>query len=92
MAVTWAPSADKHGIPHDEALYAMLHAEAVYEDFEPPREGFQSSPTLYIGPSRYGTLEVMVTVTPPSGINVFHVMRLRESTRLSVGFDEETGK
>lgn len=89
--MTWAQSADKHGIPHDEALYAMLHAEAVYEDFEPPRTGFQASPTLYIGPSRYGTLEVMVTVTPPSGITVFHVMRLRESTRLSVGFDEETG-
>jgi hypothetical protein len=49
----------------------MLHAEAVYEDFEPPREGFQSSPTLYIGPSRYGTLEVMVTVTPPSGVTSF---------------------
>lgn len=90
--MTWAPSADKHGIPHDEALYAMLHAEAVYEDFEPPREGFQTSPTLYIGPSRFGTLEVMVMVSPPSGITVFHVMRLRESTRLSVNFDEETGK
>ena len=90
--MTWAPSASKHGIPHDEALYAMLHAEAVYEDFEPPREGFQTSPTLYIGPSRFGTLEVMVTVVPPSGINVFHVMRLRASTRLSVGFDGETGK
>ncbi|WP_108492471.1 hypothetical protein [Promicromonospora sp. AC04] len=92
MAVTWAPSADKHGIPHDEALYAMLHAEAVYEDFEPPREGFQTSPTLYIGPSRFGILKVMVTVTPPSDVSVFHVMRLRESTRLSVGFDGETGK
>ncbi|WP_454851258.1 hypothetical protein [Promicromonospora soli] len=34
---------------------------------------------------------VTCTVTPPSGISIFHVMRLRESTRLSVGFDGETG-
>ena len=88
MAVTWSESADKHGVPRNEALYAMSHAHAVYPDFQAPRAGFNRSPTLYIGPSRYGTLEVITIVTPPADVHIFHVMALRESTRNVVGYQE----
>lgn len=88
-AVTWAASADRHGIPHDEALYAIGHAHAWYDDFGDPRPGHDSAPRLYIGPSRYGTLEVLVTITPPMDVRVFHVMALRGSTRQMVGYREE---
>jgi hypothetical protein len=88
MAVTWSESADKHGIPRDEALYAMSHANAIFPDFQAPRGGFNRSPTLFIGPSRQGTLEVIAIVTPPADVHIFHVMALRESTRNSVGYEE----
>lgn len=36
MGVEWARSADKHGIPREDTLYAMTHAEAAAElDGEP---------------------------------------------------------
>jgi hypothetical protein len=88
MAITWAESADRHGIPHEEALYAMSHVHAAYPDFQAPRGGFKRSPTLFIGPSRYGTLEVIAIVTPPADVHIFHVMTLRESTRNKVGYEE----
>jgi hypothetical protein len=75
----WADSAAKHGIPHDEALYAIAHAEKFVESFGRPRVGGRA-PSLFIGPSRHGTLEVLAIVTPPREVWVFHVMRLREST------------
>ena len=88
MAVIWPESADNHGIPRNEALYAMSNAHAVYPDFKAPRGGFNHSPTLYVGPSRYGTLQVIAIVTPPADVHIFHVMALRESTRNVVGYQE----
>jgi hypothetical protein len=43
-----------------------------------------TAPTLFVGPSRFGTLEVLADVTPPADVWIFHVMRLRESTRKRV--------
>jgi hypothetical protein len=87
MGVTWADSADEHEIPHDEALYAMSHAVMVVREFGEPRVA-GLAPTLFIGPSRYGTLEVLADITPPDRVWIFHVMRLRESTRLAAGYQE----
>jgi hypothetical protein len=87
VAVTWTESADKRGIPHEEVFYAMSHAHKVVREFGQPRIG-TAAPTLFIGPSRYGTLEVLATVTPPDGVHVFHVMPLRESTRTAAGYQE----
>jgi len=81
-------SADKHNVPRDEALYAMSHAHAIFPNFQAARGGFNRSPTLFIGPSRYGTLEVIAIVTPPADVHIFHVMALRESTRKSVDYEE----
>lgn len=88
VGVTWADSADKHEIPRDEALYAMGHAHRVVQAFGEPRVG-DVLPTLFIGPSRYGTLEVLAVIRPPADVRIFHVMRLRESTRLAAGYEED---
>ena len=33
VGVTWTDSADKHEIPHNEALYAMSHPHHVVREF-----------------------------------------------------------
>ena len=87
MSITWAESAAKHRIPRDEALYAIAHAELFVESFGQARIG-DHAPSLFIGPSRYGTLEVLAVITPPREIWVFHVMPLRASTAEVAGHDD----
>jgi hypothetical protein len=80
VAVTWSESADKHGIDHEDALHAIGHACYVEAEFDEPRTGGRVRPTLFIGPPRAlggPLLEVMVEVTPPRELHVFHVMLAR---------------
>jgi hypothetical protein len=69
-------------------MYAMAHAHLVVREFGRPRIGLVA-PTLFIGPSRFGTLEVLALVSPQRTVRIFHVMRLRESTRTTVGYQEK---
>lgn len=69
-------------------MWAMAHADMAVRSFGPLRAG-EIAPTLFIGPSRFGTLEVLAEVTPPDRVWIFHVMRLRESTGLAAGFQQE---
>lgn len=78
MPITWAASADKHGVAHEDAGYAT----AVYfeQSFDNPRPPSNLWPHLYIGPQRREgapLLEVMVEVRPPRGLHGFHVMEAR---------------
>jgi hypothetical protein len=78
--VTWARSADKHGIAHEDALHAIANAVYFEEEFDDPRPPNDIRPHLYIGPQRRPgapLLEVMVEVRPPRGLHVFHVMEAR---------------
>ncbi len=81
MAIYWADSADRHGIPHDEALYAIANALYVEEEFDEPRVPDRIRPTLFIGPATHERgaplLEVMVEVSPPRDLFIFHVMPAR---------------
>ena len=80
MAITWAPSADKHGVAHEDAQHAIANAVYVEVDFDDPRPGGRVRPTLYIGPTAQlggALLEVMVEMVPPRGLHVFHVMPAR---------------
>lgn len=52
MAVTWAASADKHRIPHEDAIHAIANAHYVEIEFDEPRLESKVRPTLYIGPPR----------------------------------------
>ena len=81
MAISWAPSADKHGIRREDALYAIEHALYVEVEFDEPRLGGRVRPTLFIGPPRARggpLLEVMVEITGSRGLHVFHVMQARK--------------
>ena len=80
MGITWADSADKHGIDREDALHAMMNAYYVEQDFDEPRPPANQRPTLYIGPPRQiggPLLEVMAVLTPPRDVFVFHVMVAR---------------
>ncbi|HWD79141.1 MAG TPA: hypothetical protein VG497_09665 [Kribbella sp.] len=80
MAITWAPSADKHGVDHEDALHAIMNAYYVEREFDEPRPPATVRPTLFIGPPRQlggALLEVMVEVTPPRDLHIFHVMVAR---------------
>ncbi len=81
MAIRWTDSADKHGIPHEDALHAV--ANAVYEEyaFDEPRVPGHARPDLYIGPARGGAplLEVMLEVLNPRDLVIFHVMIARDN-------------
>lgn len=80
MAITFAASADKHGVPREDALHAMVNAYYSEPEFDAPRVPGHGSPTLYIGPPRKlggPMLEVMVEITPPRDMFIFHVMEAR---------------
>ena len=80
MAITWAPSADKHGIDREDAVHAIVNAYYVEREFDSPRPPATVRPTLFIGPPRQlggALLEVMVEMTPPRDLHVFHVMVAR---------------
>lgn len=80
MGVEWARSADKHGIPHEDALYAMMHAEVSAEvDGEPGEQVI-----VYVGHPHGQTdryLEVIAAHRPPRTIVIFHVMPLTDIFR-----------
>ncbi|MDR1999569.1 MAG: hypothetical protein LBQ06_06470 [Frankiaceae bacterium] len=87
MGLRWSESAGEHGIPHEEAMWAMANPHLVIQEFGETRVG-TDPPTLFIGPSRFGTLEVLADIRPPADVWVFHVMRLRETTRRAAGYRE----
>jgi hypothetical protein len=90
VAVRWASSADKHGISHEQTLYAIGNAVRAVEEFDEPRVP-GVSPTLYIGPAGPGgqLIEVLVVLTPPRDLFVFHVMPLRQLTAARAEFYPE---
>ena len=80
MAITWTDSADKHGVPREDAVHAMLNAYLYIEEFNESRVPGASDPDLWIGPPRQiggPLIEVMSEKVPPRGIRVFHVMIAR---------------
>ncbi|TFH68135.1 hypothetical protein [Cellulomonas sp. HD19AZ1] len=77
MQIRWSSSADKHGVPHEDAINAMLNYELRCSPFGTTRVAGRAAPDLFIGPGLDGTLlEVMVERTA-TGLVVFHVMAAR---------------
>jgi hypothetical protein len=79
MGITWADSADKHGIDRGDALNAIQNQIYRVEQFDEPRVDGGQRPDLFIGPTRDRRmiLEVMAIITPPNDILIFHVMEAR---------------
>jgi hypothetical protein len=50
VAAEWANSADKHGIDHEDALYAIENAVYVEQEFDEPRVPGHAKPWLFIDP------------------------------------------
>lgn len=46
--MTWAASADKHGIQHEDALHAIRNASYIESEFDEPRIPGRVRPTLFI--------------------------------------------
>jgi hypothetical protein len=81
VAVSWATSADKHGVDHEDALHAIANAYFIEAQFDEPRVPGMTRPTLFIGPPRQlggPLLEVMVEILPPRDLHIFHVMIARQ--------------
>ena len=81
MGITWADSADRHAIAHEDALHAIANAYYVEREFDEPRVPGRVRPTLFLGPPRQlggPLLEVMVEMIPPRDLHVFHVMQARQ--------------
>lgn len=80
MGVEFAPSADKHGIPRADTLYAMLHAEGEAE-----LEGQPGEVTIvYVGHPHAQTdryIEVIAAHRPPRVVWIFHSMPLSDLFR-----------
>lgn len=80
MTIVWKDSADKHGVPREDALHAMLNPSLYVEHFDDPRVPGASRPDLWIGPPRQlggPLLEIMGERVPPREVVVFHVMIAR---------------
>lgn len=80
MAITFAASADKHGVPHEDTMYAIANAVYSEEDFSEPRVPGRGKPTLFIGPPRKRggpLLEVLVEITPPRDVFILPAMEAR---------------
>lgn len=68
---------NKHGIPHDDAINAVLHHHFHISPFGSSRVAGRGDPDLFLGPGLDGRLlEVMAEVTPAQLV-VFHVMHAR---------------
>lgn len=80
MPIAFAASADKRGVPHEDALHAMVNALYSEREFDEPRVPGHGKPTLFIGPRRKlggPMVEMMVEITPPRDMFIFHVMEAR---------------
>lgn len=80
MAIEWAGSADRHGIPHEDAMYAIANAEASAEVEGRPDE----VTVVYVGHPHAQTdryLEVIAVRRPPRDLVIFHVMELTDLYR-----------
>lgn len=80
MAVRWKSSADRHDIPRQDALFAMVHHEVVAEVEGEPGE----TTMVYIGHPHGQTdryLEVIAVHRAPRTIEIFHVMPLTDMYR-----------
>lgn len=80
VAIRWADSADKHDVPREDAVHAMLNAYLHVPAFDDPRVAGAARPDLWIGPPRQldgPLIEVMTETSPPRDVLVFHVMQAR---------------
>jgi hypothetical protein len=80
VPVEWEPSADRHGIPHGDAVFAVQHAVGAAEIQGRPGEETR----VFVGHPHGQTeefIEVIIAIQPPGTIRFFHVMGLSDKFR-----------
>lgn len=80
VRLEWAPSADRHGVAHEDAAHAMTEGRAWFvARFDTSRVPGAPDPSLFVGYARDGVtlLEVMVVPEDPQTLVVYHVMVAR---------------
>lgn len=80
VAVEFLSSADKHGIPREDAVYAMMHHQKSAVIVGRPEE----ETVVYVGHPHGQTerfIEVIAAHRPPRTIVIFHAMPLTDMFR-----------
>lgn len=79
MPIEFTDSAGKHGIPDEDALYAMQNSIYTSPNVK-AAPGVSSNPRrVFIGPQHSGTerlIEVLIEVKSPGVFTIYHVMPL----------------
>ena len=80
MGMEFKDSADRHGIPRADAIYAIQHADN--DELIPGRTSWPTR--VYVGPAHAQTdrrLEVIAELRPPRTMTIFHVMEVSDLYR-----------
>ena len=91
MTIRWADSADKWGISHEDALYAMNNATYASTKVKVNNGDTEADRRVFIGKPHAQTerlLEVLVEIIPPGTIVVYHVMELGSYYRSQMEDDQ----
>ena len=81
--VEWAPSADRHNVPHADVLWAIGHA-AGSEELEPRTKRPGETVRVFVGCPHAQSqrfIEVIALIRKPRMIVVFHAMELSDLYR-----------
>lgn len=79
MAIEWASSAEDHGIPQADALYAMQHATYTSTKVKVNEGDRRNQRRVFVGPQHAQTerlIEVLVELKPSGTFVIYHVMEL----------------
>lgn len=79
MGIEWPTSADKHSIPHADALYAMQNAIYTSERVKVNDGDSRNKRRVFIGPQHAQTdrlIEVLIELKSSGDFVVYHVMPL----------------
>lgn len=77
MRITWADSADKHGVPHEDAVNAIVRHYWRVAPWGTSRLPGRPAPELFIGPGLDGRLLEVLAEVGQGTLLVFHVMAAR---------------
>lgn len=79
MALEFTDSASKHGIPHEDAIYAILHAVGT----ETVQEHLGQEARVFVGHPRSQTDRYIEVIAAKRGnvFRIFHVMPLSDLYR-----------
>jgi hypothetical protein len=83
VPIDWTTSADRHGIPHEDVIYAMRHATG-HEEVQSPSARPGDKVFVYVGHPHAQTeryIEVIAVHRHPRQVIVFHAMELSDHYR-----------